>query len=96
MNWALSAASAAIVPVAHAPWNPLKISQLAPPENSYPPALSFILLAIGSFIPMKPNDKVLVQISKIDPKELGNLKPEQLQQLKENMEKLQESLKKGG
>lgn len=45
---------------------------------------------------MKPNDKVLVQISKIDPKELGNLKPEQLQQLKENMEKLQESLKKGG
>jgi hypothetical protein len=61
-----------------------------------PPALSFILLAIGSFIPMKPNDKVLVQISKIDPKELGNLKPEQLQQLKENMEKLQESLKKGG
>lgn len=45
---------------------------------------------------MKPNDKLLDQLSKIDPKELGNLKPEQLQQLKENMEKLQESLKKCG
>ena len=43
---------------------------------------------------MKPNEKLMNQLSKLDPKELGNLNPEQLQQLKENMEKLQESLKK--
>jgi hypothetical protein len=45
---------------------------------------------------MKPNDKLLDQLSKIDPKDLGNLNPEQIQQLKQNMEKLQESLKEGG
>jgi hypothetical protein len=44
---------------------------------------------------MKPNQKLLDQLSKLDPKELGNLNPEQLRQLKENMENLQESLKEG-
>ena len=42
---------------------------------------------------MKPNPQLLDQLSKLDPNHLGKLSPEQLSQLKENMEKLQESLK---
>lgn len=41
---------------------------------------------------MKPNQQLLDQLSQLDPKDLGKLNPEQMQQLKENMEKLQESL----
>lgn len=45
---------------------------------------------------MKPNPELLDQLSKLDPNNLGKLTPEQLSQLKENMEKLQESLDKAG
>jgi hypothetical protein len=45
---------------------------------------------------MKPNQQLLDQLSKLDPKDLGKLNPEQLQQLKDNMEKLQESLNEAG
>lgn len=45
---------------------------------------------------MKPNPALLNQLSKLDPNDLGKLSPEQLAQLKEGMQKLQESLKKAG
>lgn len=45
---------------------------------------------------MKPNPELLEQLSKLDPNNLGKLSPEQLSQLKENMEKLQDSLDKAG
>lgn len=45
---------------------------------------------------MKPNPELLDQLSKLDPDNLGKLTPEQLSQLKENMEKLQDSLDKAG
>jgi len=45
---------------------------------------------------MKPNEQLLDQLSQLDPKEMGNLNPEQLEQLKENMEKLKESLIEAG
>jgi hypothetical protein len=45
---------------------------------------------------MKPNPELLDQLSKLDPNNLGKLTPEQLSQLKENMQKLQESLDKAG
>jgi hypothetical protein len=45
---------------------------------------------------MKPNEKLLDQLSQIDPNNLGKLTPEQLNQLKENMEKLKESLNEAG
>lgn len=45
---------------------------------------------------MKPNQNLLDQLSKIDPNNLGKITPEQLSKLKENMEKLQESLKSKG
>lgn len=45
---------------------------------------------------MKPNPELLDQLSKLDPNNLGKLTPEQLSQLKENMEKLQQSLDKAG
>ena len=43
---------------------------------------------------MKPNPGLLDQLSKIDPENLGKLSPEQLSQLKENMEKMKKSLAK--
>jgi hypothetical protein len=43
---------------------------------------------------MKPNPELLDQLSKLDPNDLGKLTPEQMQQLKEGMEKLKESLGK--
>ncbi len=45
---------------------------------------------------MKPNSDLLNELSKIDPENLGKLSPEQLSKLKENMEKLQQSLDKAG
>ncbi len=45
---------------------------------------------------MKPNEQLSDQLSQLDPKEMGNLNPEQLEQLKENMEKLKESLNEAG
>lgn len=45
---------------------------------------------------MKPNEQLLNQLSQLDPKEMGNLKPEQIEQLKQNMEKLKESLDQAG
>ncbi|MES2982669.1 MAG: hypothetical protein V4727_10175 [Verrucomicrobiota bacterium] len=45
---------------------------------------------------MKPNQQLLDQLSQLDPKDMGNLNPEQMQQLKENMEKLKEALKEAG
>ncbi len=45
---------------------------------------------------MKPNEQLMNQLSQLDPKDMGNLKPEQLEQLKENMEKLKESLNEAG
>jgi len=45
---------------------------------------------------MKPNPALLNELSKLDPENLGKLSPEQLSQLKENMEKLQQSLDKAG
>ncbi len=45
---------------------------------------------------MKPNPALLGQLSKLDPNDLGKLSPEQMAQLKEGMQKLQESLKKAG
>jgi uncharacterized phage infection (PIP) family protein YhgE len=45
---------------------------------------------------MKPNEQLMDQLSQLDPKELGNLNPEQLEQLKQNMEKLKESLNEAG
>lgn len=45
---------------------------------------------------MKPNPALLNELSKLDPENLGKLTPEQLSQLKENMEKLQQSLDKAG
>lgn len=45
---------------------------------------------------MKPNEQLMEQLSQLDPKDLGNLNPEQLEQLKQNMEKLKESLDKAG
>lgn len=41
---------------------------------------------------MKPNPELLDQLSKLDPNDLGKLSPEQMKQLKEGMEKLNESL----
>jgi hypothetical protein len=41
---------------------------------------------------MKPNPELLEKLSQLDPENLGNLSPEKLEQLKENMQKLQESL----
>lgn len=41
---------------------------------------------------MKPNPELLDKLSKLDPNNLGKLSPEQLDQLKENMEKLQQSI----
>jgi len=41
---------------------------------------------------MKPNPNLLDKLSQLDPNNLGKLSPEQLSQLKENMEKLQQSL----
>lgn len=43
---------------------------------------------------MKPNPALLDQLSKLDPNDLGKLTPEQMQQLKEGMKKLKESLGK--
>jgi hypothetical protein len=45
---------------------------------------------------MKPNPALLDQLSKLDPNDLGKLSPEQMNQLKESMEKLQESLQGAG
>lgn len=45
---------------------------------------------------MKPNEQLLEQLSQLDPKDMGNLNPEQMQQLKDNMEKLKESLDQAG
>lgn len=45
---------------------------------------------------MKPNKNLLDQLSRLDPNNLGKLSPEQMQQLRENMGKLQESLKNAG
>ena len=45
---------------------------------------------------MKPNQGLLDQLSKIDPNNLGKLTPEQMGQLKGNMEKLKESLENAG
>ncbi len=45
---------------------------------------------------MKPNEALMNQLSQLDPKEMGNLNQEQLDQLKENMEKLKESLNEAG
>ena len=45
---------------------------------------------------MKPNPALLDELSKLDPQNLGKLSPEQLSQLKENMEKLKESLEGAG
>jgi hypothetical protein len=45
---------------------------------------------------MKPNQDLLDQLSKLDPNDLGKISPEQLEQLKENMEKLKESLDNAG
>lgn len=45
---------------------------------------------------MKPNKQLLDQLSQLDPKDMGNLNPEQMQQLKENMEKLKEGLNEAG
>lgn len=36
---------------------------------------------------LKPNDKLMEQLSQLDPKNLGQMNPEQLQQLKDNMKK---------
>lgn len=44
---------------------------------------------------MKPNPKLLEQMQQLDMKDLANLKPEQLQQLRENMKKHQEAMKNG-
>lgn len=41
---------------------------------------------------MKPNPQLLDQLSKLDPENLGQLNPEQLEQLKEGMEKLSKCL----
>jgi len=43
---------------------------------------------------MKPNPELLDQLSKLDPKDLGKLTPEQMKQMKEGMEKLMDSLQK--
>ncbi len=45
---------------------------------------------------MKPNPALLDELSKLDPQNLGKLSPEQLSQLKENMEKLKESIDGAG
>ncbi len=45
---------------------------------------------------MKPNEQLLDQLSQLDPKDMGNLNPEQMQQLKDNMEKLKEGLNEAG
>lgn len=45
---------------------------------------------------MKPNKELLDQLSKLDPNDLGKLNPDQMQQLKDNMEKLKESLENAG
>jgi hypothetical protein len=45
---------------------------------------------------MKPNPALLDQLSKLDPNDLGKLTPEQMQQLKEGMEKLKDSLENAG
>lgn len=41
---------------------------------------------------MKPNPELLDKLSQLDPNNLGNLSKEQVEQLKENMQKLQQSL----
>jgi len=41
---------------------------------------------------MKPNPELLGQLSKLDPKNLGKISPEQMKELKENMERLKQSL----
>ncbi len=45
---------------------------------------------------MKPNPGLLDELSKLDPANLGKLTPEQLSQIKENMEKLKQSLGEAG
>ncbi len=45
---------------------------------------------------IKPNEALMNQLSQLDPKDMGNLNPEQLEQLKQNMEKLKESLDEAG
>lgn len=45
---------------------------------------------------MKPNKKLLKQLRKLDPKELDNLTPEQMNQLRENMRQHAEKLKQLG
>lgn len=45
---------------------------------------------------MKPNGNLLEKLSELDPNDLGKLSPEQLSELKENMEKLQQSLENAG
>jgi hypothetical protein len=45
---------------------------------------------------MKPNPKLLEQLKQLDPKNLGQLDPQQLQQLKENLKKNAEGMKKAG
>ncbi len=45
---------------------------------------------------MKPNEQLLDQLSQLDPKDMGNLNPEQMQQLRDNMEKLKEALNEAG
>ncbi|MBK1854252.1 hypothetical protein JO972_04750 [Verrucomicrobiaceae bacterium 5K15] len=45
---------------------------------------------------MKPNEELLKQLQKLDPNELGNLTPEQLDQLRENMRQHAEKLKQQG
>jgi hypothetical protein len=75
------------------------MSQLVPPENSCPSALSFILLAIGLLIPMKADDKLLVQLSKIDPKDLSRALPGDLLELqdgKHSVDQKATSLSAGG
>lgn len=45
---------------------------------------------------MKPNSKLLEQLQGLDPQNLAKLSPEQLQQLKDNLQKNQEAMKQGG
>jgi hypothetical protein len=45
---------------------------------------------------MKPNPQLLDQLKQLDPKNLGQLTPEQMQQLKENLQKHGDAMKQPG
>ncbi|MES2659219.1 MAG: hypothetical protein V4689_11430 [Verrucomicrobiota bacterium] len=45
---------------------------------------------------MKPNPKLLEQMKQLDLKDMANLTPEQIEQLRENLKKHGEAMKKGG